>query len=98
VVLYDAWSKRGGDFANRPRAETTECTESFQPHVLEKKQILSITVTAIHQFQSRSGKKLSVHSAHSAVPHTKRYMLREPDPALPQAQPSRCARQPEGKS
>jgi hypothetical protein len=58
----------GGDFANRPRAESTESTESFQPDVLGEAQIPSISVTVIHQFQSRSGKKLYVHSVLSAVP------------------------------
>jgi hypothetical protein len=58
----------------------------------------SISVTVIHQFQSRSGKTFrTFRTFRSAAGHTTRYTLREPDRALPQARPSQCARQPEGK-
>ncbi|MGC1561107.1 MAG: hypothetical protein WA820_14825, partial [Bradyrhizobium sp.] len=51
-------------------AESTERTESFQPHFLGEKQIWSTTVTAIHQFRSPCRSKLSVLSAHSAAQPT----------------------------
>lgn len=53
----------------------------------EEEQMPSISATVIHQFQSRSLKKLSVHSVHSAVPCShKAAQLREPYRALPKEQ------------
>jgi hypothetical protein len=86
-----------GDFASGSHAESTESTESFQPHVLGEEQIPSISVAVIHQFQSPSGKKLSAHSVHSAVPlDAQSGTCCASRTALSEAQPSRCARQPEG--
>jgi hypothetical protein len=73
----------GDEFANWPRAECTESTESFQPHVLGEEQIPSITVTVIHQFQSQALKTFrTFRTFRSAAGRTRRYMLREPDGAL----------------
>jgi hypothetical protein len=94
-----SWQVTAGEFANRPRAESTESTESFQPHLLGERANVEHQCYDNSPVPEPKRQKLSAHSAHSVVPldAQKRYMLREPDRALPEAQPSGCARQAERK-
>src|ERR1700757_2084082 len=81
----------------RPRAESTERTESFQPHLLGGRANAEHQCYGNSPVQSRSGTILSVHSVHSAVPlDAQSGTCCASRTALSEAQPSRCARQPEG--
>jgi hypothetical protein len=62
----------GGDFANRPRAESTESTESFQPRFWGEEQIFGErgvrAITPVREPQRLKLSVLSVLSALSAAP------------------------------
>src|SRR5690349_21550915 len=58
----------GGESTNRLRAESTESTESFQPHFMGEEQIRRKTVTEITLLPEPKRSKLSVLSVHSAAP------------------------------
>ena len=79
----------GGESTNRLRAESTESTESFQPHFMGEEQIRRKTVTEITLLLEPKRSKLSVLSVHSAAPpDAQRAQLARTEPALAQAQAS----------
>jgi hypothetical protein len=67
-------------------AESTESTESFQPHFMGKQQIRRKTVTEITLLPEPNRSKLSVFSAHSAAPLHKPPQAARVQPALSETQ------------
>ena len=83
-----------GEFANRPRAESTESTESFQPHFFGGRAISENECRGNYTSSIAQAAKTfrTFRTFRSAAGSTKRYMLREPDHAVLEAQLCGCAR------
>jgi len=87
----------GGDFANRPRAESTESTESFQPHFLGRRTIRRKTVTKITLLPEPTGQNIPYFPYIPQRHCTKRQTARV-QPAPSEAQGSWCSCQAAGQA